>query len=127
MNEQNTTIDAMIGKIATAITGESGDDKIVFSFSDGTAGTFLHHQDCCENVSVEDINGDWSDLIGSPIIVADERVSTGEVVDDGWSDSTTWTFYTFRTIKGSVDVRWLGTSNGHYSERVDLVWNEAQP
>lgn len=111
----------MVGKTPTHIWQEQ-DDKLHFAFSDGSFATFLHEQDCCETVSIDDVNGDWSDLIGSELLVADVRTSEDNPKeDDGWTDeSATWTFYTFRSVSGSVDVKWYGASNGYYSERVNV-------
>ena len=78
---------------------------------------FFHSQDCCENVRLEDITGDLTDLVGYPLLQAElvtECSTNGE-----WGESVTWSFYKFATVKGSVTVRWLGESNGYYSETVD--------
>jgi hypothetical protein len=105
----------LIGAIPISI--DCGDEEITIVTDRGTA-TFLHCQDCCEQVGIDDVNGDWNDLIGFPLFVAEER-SNQEDVDYG---SITWTFYTFRGLKGSVDVTWRGESNGYYSESVDYKW-----
>lgn len=94
-------------------------DEIRFVMEDKTTYRLYHSQDCCEDVFIEDIVGDLSDLIGTPILVAEERVGEGPKKYE-WDESFTWTFYTLRTIKGSVDIRWYGSSNGYYSESVDL-------
>lgn len=70
---------------------------------------------CCENVCIEDIAGDVDDLVGAPLLMAEEVTSVAEEHESG-----TWTFYKFATINGFVTVRWLGTSNGYYSESVDF-------
>lgn len=114
-------IEKMLGRVVKQ-AGEEGDD-IVFRFTDGSVGRFTHHQDCCEDVHIDDVNGDWNDLIGHPLLQADENTDTEEDVNynDG---SVTWTFYTFRSIGGCVDVTWRGSSNGYYSESVDFEWEE---
>lgn len=108
----------MIGKVMTAVTGAIGQDEMRFTSEAGDVFSFYHSQDCCESVSIEDIAGDLSDLIGSPILQAEE-VSSDEPENYEYSDySHTWTFYKFATANGYVTVRWLGTSNGYYSEGV---------
>ncbi len=114
-------IEELVGLTPVSIDGNVGDREIEIAFSDGSVALFYHMQDCCEDVWVEDINGSWDDLIGSPLLVAEER-SNDEYIDQAEEmDVDTWTFYTFRTVKGSVDVRWHGTSNGYYSTSVSLV------
>ena len=95
--------------------GEKESDVLLFvGAGDVPSFKFYHEQDCCESVSIEDIVGDLEDLVGVPILEAREDTQDG----GGEYESATWTFYNFRTIKGSVTVRWLGTSNGYYSESV---------
>jgi hypothetical protein len=64
-----------------------------------------------------------SDLEGVPLLRAEESTNLFDIIkniEKEFSESGTWTFYKFATIKGYVDVRWLGESNGYYSESVDL-------
>lgn len=114
----------LIGKTLTKIDGlKKGNDKVYFYTADGKSYKMYHDQDCCEQVNIEDICGDYEDLIGSPILLAEE-VTSNENPDDyksEWDqDSFTWTFYKLSTIKGSATIRWYGESNGYYSESVDF-------
>ena len=104
------------GKILTAIEVNKAKDEIKFITKEGPNYKMLHFQDCCESVVIEDITGDLEDLVGNPILVATESSSTGENYD-----THTWTFYKLATIKGWVDIRWFGESNGYYSEEVNFV------
>lgn len=114
-----TELREIVGKIIVSISGmKESSEEIIFKFSDGTFAKFYHDQDCCEHVDVDDICGDPDDLIGSSIIVAREAESSCETE----YGSETATFYEFATNKGSVTVRWLGSSNGYYSERVDIEY-----
>ncbi len=140
------------GKIITEIKGAVGDSTMTFRTSDIETFQMHYYKDCCAHCSVEDICGDLKDLIGSPILLAEEVSNSdpeGEILEkrkaayekeksefvpsysgdtfdpygpnpsnDWKEESETWTFYKLSTIKGSVTIRWYGSSNGYYSESV---------
>lgn len=94
---------------------------MIFRFEDGSKLKFYHEQVCCVSVDIEDVIGDLSDLLESPLTMAE--VTSKQNDKNGGSE--TWTFYKFATIKGSVTVRWHGISNGYYSERVSMAFTPA--
>lgn len=90
-----------------------GNDALYFEQEDGVHFVLTHIQDCCEDVEIESIDGDLDDLIGEPLLMAEEIIKV---------DGDTWTFYKFATVKGYVTIRFYGSSNGYYSERVDWFY-----
>lgn len=110
---------SMLGLTFTKVEVSDSNGEMVFHAEDGRRFVFIHLQDCCEHVRIEDIVGDLQDLVGQPLLRAEE-VSNADGPKPEYPDSYTWTFYKFATRRGYVDVRWLGESNGYYSERVNL-------
>ena len=102
----------------TLYRAEADDSVLTLYLSNTNYVRFQHHQDCCESVYIEDICGDLDDLVGAPLLEAEE-VSDYEGENTG-EESYTWTFYKFATRKGFVTVRWYGSSNGYYSESVSV-------
>ncbi|MFM1756872.1 MAG: hypothetical protein RL621_1854 [Bacteroidota bacterium] len=113
----------MIGQNIVSVENV-GNLELIFTADNGHKFTFYHDQDCCESVYIEDISGDLDDLVGE--LLQAEEVSNLEDFDESAGrtnedyGSHTWTFYKFATVKGSVTVRWYGSSNGYYSESVDF-------
>lgn len=114
--EQVRILDRFIGKIFQDVS-ENNRRELIFMLPDGEKYVFYHDQECCEEVLIEDICGNLANLVGSPLIMAEEI--THEKVY-GRCESTTYTFYKFATAKGYVTVRWCGNSNTFYSENVDF-------
>jgi hypothetical protein len=111
----------LVGKILTRIDITPEKENVYFTTNEGTVYDMYHDQDCCETVRLEDMAGDLNDLLNSPVLQSEEyrsRDSYNPALED--DDSFTWTFYRIATVKGYVTLRWLGTSNGYYSETVQL-------
>ena len=111
----------MLGKTFVQVSGAVGNFDLLFETANGERFMFSHQQDCCERGDINDIVGDLQDLVGEPLLLAEEvQGETPVDFNEREYESVTWTFYKFATRKGYVDVRWLGESNGYYSEGVDL-------
>ena len=123
MKYEHCNVSELLGK--TLVDIES--DKFQIEFTTSTAEKYLmyHEQDCCECVYIEDICGDLNDLLNSEILEAEDISSTMGIPcseeECNEYDSVTWTFYKIGTRKGSVTIRWCGTSNGYYSESADFA------
>ena len=116
------------GETLTSVVGaDAGSEGIVFTCASGNRFKLFHDQDCCESVRINDIIGDVNDLIGRPLILVEVSTNSKDYpsdipkpANDYGEESFTWTFYRLGTVLGHVDIRWIGESNGYYSEGVDF-------
>lgn len=107
------------GKTLSEVRVAEDQTEIEFYCTDGSAFLAYHSQDCCGSVAIESIVGDLQEMVGQEILEASEETNSKEPVPKN-ADCFTWTFYKLATTKGHVDIRWLGESNGYYSESVYL-------
>ena len=116
MGVEYNVIEAAIGRVPTKVEGMySGSREVRITFEDGGYLSLWHEQDCCEQVDLQDVEGDPHGLVGYPLTVAEEAYAdAGDVV----SESGTWSFYRFGNGHEFIVLRWLGESNGYYSEGV---------
>ena len=105
------------GTIIHKVLGMSEDSSVVTFITSAGVFEMLHHQDCCEHVYLADVNGDEKDLEEATVVHFEERTQDGAKASH---DSITWTFYDIQTNKGCVNLRWIGESNGYYSEGVSF-------
>ena len=120
----NVEIKDLLNKVfkSVEITNADPDDDydyndcVVFTTVDDEVYVMMHSQDCCEHVYLESVDNDTTVLIGSQILVAEERKNSKKQLNG----SETWTFYLLGTNEGCCNFRWYGSSNGYYSEGVNL-------
>lgn len=117
--ENRVDFKTLVSKVLVGV--EETDDTLTFTTTDNETFILYHAQDCCESVYIESIVGDLEDLIGRPILVAEEVESEDCKPLSEYENSYTWTFYKLDTAKGGVTIRFYGSSNGYYSESVSFA------
>lgn len=112
----------LIGDVIVSIDdAKVGSEEITITTESSAVFRMYHEQSCCEHVQLEEIIGDLEDVIGYPILMAEEASNDVNTESADECDGTgTWTFYKLATAKGYVTLRWLGESNGYYSESVSF-------
>ena len=113
-------IEQLVGETLTYVDTDENNDEIMLTTASGKIIKIFHEQDCCESVHIEDTEGNWHELIGKVIVEAtNESTSEGEPPNE-YSESWTRTTLTFKVDDATVISRWIGESNGYYSESVDI-------
>ena len=100
-------------------------ERITFSLQNGKKYKLYHLQECCESCYLVEIVGSLADLIGLPLLSAEEVIydqneTPAGILVQRYMSRSTWTFYKLSTGRGYVTLRWCGESNGYYSETVDF-------
>ena len=106
------------GAIIIKIEGLEKDSSQIVISTDKGVYIMSHDQDCCESVDVDDIIGELKE--GATIYGFNCTTNIDAPSKHESDESYTWTFYTIATSKGYCDIKWYGSSNGYYSERVDF-------
>lgn len=112
-------IDVLVSEVLTHIDTDEKNSETILTTESGKIVKIFHVQDCCETVSIEDTEGDWHKLVGKVIVEASkDEVPQGDPPPE-YPDSWTRTTLKFRVDGETVISRWIGESNGYYSESVD--------
>jgi hypothetical protein len=109
-------------RIIDSIAVNEGKTEVTI-MCEGRVYRMFNEQDCCESVRVFDVLGDLGDVLGLSVSAREDCSSewpSDVSKEDRYIDSFTWTTYTFTTACGFYRIRWLGESNGYYSESVQI-------
>lgn len=118
--ERRIELNSLVGETLTHIDVDETKNEIMLTTTSNKRIRIYHDQDCCESVRIEDTEGNWHDLIGKVIIEASEDVRPAGDPPPKSPDSWTRTDLRFRVDGATVICRWIGESNGYYSESVHI-------
>jgi hypothetical protein len=122
-NFKNADVSEMNGLTVSEIDVGLGDDRnaIQITTTCGRVFLFYHEQDCCESVRIYDQKGDLRDLKGMKLKSVELAIvdNPDDVAYESY-DHTTWTEIRFHVTDKTIISRWVGESNGYYSEHVDF-------
>jgi hypothetical protein len=120
-NSESANFFELVGQTITNIS--VGSETVTIT-TNTTVYTLSHCQSCCEHVRVYETFGEPQQIVGSPIVFAEEDAGAADPEwydGNGYHDSHTWTHYTISTKDGkTLDIWWLGESNGYYGEDVSV-------
>jgi hypothetical protein len=109
----------LVGEVLEAVDIDGGENQILLTTRSGRRFMVYHEQDCCESVRMVGQDGSFDKLIGKPIVEA--RGSAVDTSEEATDSSQTTTTLVFRVDDQTVISRWIGDSNGYYSESVDIA------
>lgn len=111
---KNADFFELIGKTIISL------DETNIETSDGAKYYFYHEQDCCETVDLYKIKGNIDDILNSPVTLAEEDGAAPECWKPEYVESYTFSNYFLETVKGRLEIYFLGESNGYYGESMNF-------
>ena len=119
LERKHVEFSALVGEVLDSVDIDREENQILLTTRSGRKFVVYHEQDCCETVAISGQDGSFDKLIGKPLIEA--RDFAVDTTEEGIDDSQTTTTLVFRVDDQTVISRWIGDSNGYYSESVDIA------
>jgi hypothetical protein len=121
MLEKAIEFSTLKGEVLTDVDIDAKGESILLTTQSGKVFRIDHEQDCCEHVCICDTQGNFHDIIGKVIVEASHIEKDKGDPPPEYPDSWTRTDFVFKTDDATVISKWIGESNGYYSESVRMI------
>lgn len=122
---QDAKMNDLLGETPIEVKRDEYDDNesVYFKMESGREFMLVHRQSCCESVHIESIDADTNLLLDFPIVTAYESYQSMDESNhaDRFYESGTWSFYHIGNRLNTLVIRFVGFSNGYYSETAQLM------